>query len=278
MRFGVHISTAGDLVGTPQRAADMGARALQIFTGSPRTWKQANYSDEIASGFRAECERLDMPAYTHMMYLTAYASDNPELRRKSIDVAKLTLRTADQLGITAVVTHMGSHKGKGVEGVMPELKASLSEVVSDDAKAWLLLECSAGSGGNIGRSLEELELIFEALDRHPRVGFCLDTAHLLGAGYDIRTAEGWSAVLDEFDSRFGLDRLKLIHLNDSKVELGSLKDRHDNIGDGHIGAEGFAGIINDPRVQDIPGVMEVPGVEGGGPDKANLDRLQALVR
>lgn len=277
MRFGVHISTAGNLVGTPARAAEMGATALQIFTGSPRTWKQANYDDKTAESFKAELKRLDMPCYTHMMYLTAYASDNPELRRKSVDVAKLTLETAHQVGISGVVTHMGSHKGKGVEGVVNELRDSLTEVLTAGGDVPLLLECSAGSGGNIGRSLEELALILEALDNHPRVGFCLDTAHLFGAGYDIRTSEGWEAVLDEFDERIGLDRLHLLHLNDSKVELGSFKDRHDNIGEGFIGDSGFTAIVNSKRAQNIPGVMEVPGIDGKGPDKPNLDKLKSLV-
>jgi deoxyribonuclease-4 len=277
MIYGVHISTAGDLVGTPARAAAMGAGSLQIFTGSPRTWRQATYSDEVASNFRAELGRLSMPAFTHMMYLTAYGTPDKELRSKSIEVAKHTLKTADQIGMSGVVTHMGSHKGMGTDSMLSVLKDSLLEAVSDTA-TMLLMENSAGAGGNVGNSIDELAKIYEATGRSPKIGFCLDTAHLLAAGYEVRTAEGWDGLLKEFDQKIGLDRLKVIHLNDSKIDIGGKVDRHQNIGFGYIGEDGFKHILNHPKVKDLPGILEVPGIDGHGPDKANLDKLKSLTR
>ncbi|HUC86712.1 MAG TPA: deoxyribonuclease IV [Candidatus Saccharimonadales bacterium] len=276
MKFGVHISTAGDLVGTPARAKAMGADALQFFAGSPRTWKQATYSDETAADFKAAAAKLSMPTFLHMMYLTSYGSPDKKLSRASVEAAKHTMGNAERLGVQGVVTHLGSHKGAGLDAVMDTLRDALLEVVADTKESRLLLENSAGAGGNVGNGLNELAQIWEAVGRDPRIGFCLDTAHLLAANYEVRTSEGWKAVLDEFDRKIGLDRLGCIHLNDSKVDIGSKRDRHENIGQGFIGEAGFRVIINEPRLADMVGILEVPGIEHKGPDKPNLDKLREL--
>lgn len=276
MKYGVHTSTAGDLVGTPARAAAMGAEALQIFAGSPRTWKQGNYSDEQAAAFRAAAADLNMPVYIHMMYLTSYGSPDKALRAMSIKAAKHTMANAEKLGIVGVVTHLGSHKGAGIATVMDDLSAALLEVVTDTKESKLLLENSAGAGGNVGNSIDELAQIYEATGRDKRIGFCLDTCHLFASGYEVRTPDGWKAVLDEFDQKIGLNQLSCMHLNDSKTDLGSNRDRHENIGQGFIGEDGFKVILNEPRLKDNVGILEVPGLEHKGPDKPNLDKLREL--
>ena len=278
MKYGVQISTAGNLPKTPARAKEMGADALQIFAGSPRTFSQPTYDPEVASAFIAACKEEQMPAFIHMMYLTAYGTPDDALRAKSIAAAKQTMVNAEQLGIQGVITHMGSHKGAGLDAVMPNLKDALLEVVKPTKNSKLLLENSAGAGNNIGNSIDELAQIYEAVGRDKRIGFCLDTAHLLGSGYEVRTPEGWKAVLDEFDQKIGLENLGCIHLNDSKVDIDSKRDRHENIGQGFIGDDGFKVILNEPRLKDIYGLLEVPGIEGKGPDKANLDKLKSLTK
>jgi deoxyribonuclease IV len=278
MKFGVHISTAGDLVGTPARAKAMGADALQFFAGSPRTWKQANYTDEVAADFKAAAANLNMPTFIHMMYLTSYGSPDVKLRQASAAAAKHTMDNAERLGVQGVVTHLGSHKGEGLASVMDNLRDALLGVVADTKESRLLLENSAGAGGNVGNGLDELAQIWEAVGRDSRIGFCLDTAHLLAANYEVRTADGWKAVLDEFDQKIGLDRLGCIHLNDSKVDIGSKRDRHENIGQGFIGEAGFRVIVNEPRLADMVGILEVPGIDHKGPDKPNLDKLRALTK
>jgi deoxyribonuclease-4 len=274
--YGLHTSTKGDLAGTPARAKGMGAEALQIFAGSPRTFKQPSYTDQAADDFKLAANQIEMPTYIHMMYLTAYGTPDVELRQKSVAAAHQTMINAEQLGIKAVVTHMGSHKGEGLDAVMPVLVESLQAVLEPVKESKLLLEISAGSGGNIGNSIEELAAIFEAMGRDERLGFCLDTCHLLAAGYEVRTEAGWTETLEKFDKLIGLDRLPVLHLNDSMTDLGSKRDRHENIGMGFIGEDGFRVILNHPLVKNKVGLLEVPGLDGKGPDKANLDKLREL--
>jgi deoxyribonuclease-4 len=276
MKYGLHISTAGNLATTPARAEAMGAEAIQIFAGSPRTFSQPTYEADKAEAFRKACAAEQLPAYIHMMYLTAYGTPDEPLRQKSIAAAKQTMVNAEALGTSGVITHMGSHKGAGLGAVMAKLRDALLEVVEPTKSSKLLLENSAGGGGSIGNSIDELAQIYEAVERDSRIGFCLDTCHLLAAGYDVASPAGWKAVLDEFDQKIGLDQLGCVHLNDSKFELGSKRDRHENIGFGYIGDAGFKVIVNEPRLKDTVGLLEVPGIGGKGPDKANLDKLKEL--
>lgn len=276
MKYGLHIKTAGNLGTTPERAKAMGADALQIFAGSPRTFKQPIYTADTTAGFHEACLNLDMPAFIHMFYLTSYGSPDDKLRRSSIDGAKQTMRNGDLLKVDGVVTHLGSHKGLGTATVIDRLRDGLLEVIDAAETTKLLLENSAGAGGNVGNSIDELALLYEAVGRTPKIGFCLDTAHLFASGYDVRTEEGWSGVLDEFDTKIGLENLGCIHLNDSKVDLDSKRDRHENIGQGFIGEEGFKVILNEPRLKDSVGLLEVPGLDEKGPDKPNLDKLREL--
>lgn len=278
MKYGVHISTAGNLPGTPARAAAMGAEVLQFFAGSPRTFKQPVYADDVAQQFREAAAELNMPTYIHMMYLTAYGTPDDGLRAKSVEAARQTMENAEKLGVKGVVTHMGSHKGLGVEAVMDKLVESLKAVLEPVKDSKLLLEISAGSGGNVGNSIEELQAIYEAMGKDERLGFCLDTCHMFAGGYEVNTEAGWEATLAKFDDLIGLDKMPVFHLNDSKTELASKRDRHENIGQGFIGEDGFRAILNNPRVKDKAGILEVPGLDGKGPDKPNLDKLRELTK
>jgi deoxyribonuclease-4 len=276
MKYGVHISTKGDLPGTPARAQSMGAEALQFFAGSPRTFSQPTYTDEVADGFKQAAADIGMPTFIHMMYLTAYGTPNEALRAKSVAAARQTMVNAERLGVQGVVTHMGSHKGVGLEAVMDVLVESFKTVMEPIKNSKFLLEISAGSGNNIGNSIEELAAMYEATGRDERVGFCLDTCHMLAAGYEVRTKAGWDEALEKFDQLIGLDKLGVLHLNDSMTDIDSKRDRHENIGKGFIGDEGFKIILNHPKIQDKIGILEVPGLEHKGPDKPNLDKLRAL--
>ncbi len=276
MRYGLHIKTAGDLPGTPARAHAMGAGCFQFFAGSPRTFSQPTYTDDVADRFKESCTQLSMPAYIHMMYLTAYGTPDSTLRAKSVAAAKQTMVIAEALGVRGVVTHMGSHKGEGLENVLGVLTVALSEVLEPVKNSKLLLEISAGSGGNIGGSIQELAVIYTALSKDSRIGFCLDTAHMFAGGYAINTFDGWDSALGQFDELIGIENLSLLHLNDSKTEFDSKRDRHENIGDGYIGNDGFKVILGHPLTQGINGILEVPGIDGKGPDAENLQRLQEL--
>jgi deoxyribonuclease IV len=278
MKLGMHIGTAGSLVGTPARAKAMGAETIQVFASNPRGWKPTLYTDGQGEAFRVAATESGIdPVWIHMIYLVSYGTPDDEQREKSVTAMRQMLATADVLGARGVVTHMGSHKGLGFDQALTRITDSFTRVLEASEHSLLLMENSAGAGGNIGNSLEELAAMLDAMKGHPRIGVCIDTAHALTSGYDIRTPEGLDDFIGRFDSLIGLDRLAVMHLNDSKADYATHVDRHENIGDGFIGTEGFRGIINHPRLANISGVLEVPGIDGkSGPDLENMNRLLAL--
>lgn len=278
MKLGLHISTAGDLSSTPERARAMGAETIQIFASNPRGWRPTIYDEPTAKAFRDACEAANIdPVWIHMIYLVSYGTADDEQRAKSVTAMRDMLSTADLLGVKGVVTHMGSHKGFGFDQALGRITDSYTRILEGGRDSLLILENSAGAGGNIGNSLEELAAMLDAMKGHKRMAVCIDTAHALTSGYDIRTKSGLDDFLDQFDRLIGLDRLVVMHLNDSKADIGSHIDRHENIGDGYIGLEGFRNIVNHPKLTHVCGVMEVPGLEGNGPDAANLERLRHLL-
>ncbi len=256
----------------------MGAETLQIFASNPRGWKQTSYTADQGQAFQSACREAGIgPVWVHMMYLASYGTPDTDQRQKSIEALAHTLASADTLGAKGVVTHMGSHKGLGFEQALSRITDSYTRALEDSEHSLLIMENSAGAGGNVGNSLVELATMLEAMKGHPRMAVCIDTAHALTSGYDIRTRSGLDDFLAEFDRRLGLDRLAVMHLNDSKADLGTHIDRHENIGDGAIGKAGFEVIVNHPKLKDVCGILEVPGIDGkSGPDQANLDRLKAL--
>ena len=278
MRYGLHISTAGNIAGTPARAHAMGAEVMQIFASNPRGWRPTHYTADQAAKFRSACADSKInPVFIHMIYLASYGTPDDDLRGKSIQALDQTMQNADLLGVKGVITHLGSHKGLGLDQALKRLADALHEALAQSRDSWLVLENSAGAGGNIGNSLEELAQILDAMQGHPRLKVCVDTAHALTSGYEIRTPDGLDKFLADFDRLIGLDRLVAMHLNDPKADIGSHVDRHENIGHGYIGEAGFRVILNHPKLADMPGILEVPGMDGkSGPDQPNLDRLKEL--
>ena len=276
MRLGAHVSTAGGLATAFSRATEIGAETIQIFASSPRAWKFRAPSGEQIEEFRAEGASSNVaPVFIHGSYLVNVGGDS-EIVAKSVESLTLNLAAASALGAKGVIFHGGSHKGKGFDAVLGQSADALKEALAGSPEdAWLIIENSAGMGAHIGASFEEVGKLVEAIDSE-RVRVCLDTQHCFAAGYNIGDPEGVASAMAEFDQHIGLERLVAVHANDTKTELGSGVDRHENIGDGHIGVDGFEVIMAFPAFRDVPFLLEVPGVEKKGPDKANVDKLKAV--
>ena len=257
----------------------IGAEAIQIFAGRPRTWKPQLYNEKDAARFRAARAASDIRfVVIHTIYLINLATANEEFYEKSVVSLTGAVIAAEQLAADAIVTHIGSHQGAGfdvgLERVCGALRRTLDEV--GDSRVRVLLENTAGAGGTMGVSFEQLAAVIAGAGADPRLGICLDTAHLFEAGYDLRSRQGLDETLAQLDATAGLERLVMLHLNDSKTPMGSNRDRHENIGDGELGAAAFAALVNHPVLADLPGILEVPGLDNEGPDRANIERLQAL--
>lgn len=277
MKLGLHVSSSGGVDKAPERAATEAGQALQLFAGSPRTWSAPEYNGQQGEQFQGAAKKHGIDeSFIHVMYLTSYATNDEEHRRKSVNAFITALNNCDTLGAQGAITHLGSHRGDGFETALPRIQDCLNQVLEVDHKADVILENSAGAGNLVGGSFEELAEIIAACDHHPRLKVCLDTAHMFTAGYDIREPGQWQEALDIFDETIGLERLRVLHLNDSKAEFNSFKDRHENIGDGYIGLDAFAPIVNDPRLTNLSGILEVPGINNAGPDQANIERLRQL--
>jgi deoxyribonuclease-4 len=212
----------------------------------------------------------------HALYLCNLAAPNDEVYEKSVTAMRNTMEVACAIGADAVVFHVGSHLGSGfehgLERAVPAMEQVL-ELCSDET--WLLMENSAGTGGTIGRSIEELAALYERLDRHPRLGLCLDSCHLYASGVDVADAGALDACLDEVDATIGLDRLRALHVNDSATALGSNRDRHANIGEGILG-EQLGVFLGNPRLQHLPAVIETAGPENHGPDADEVRKAKEI--
>lgn len=277
MYIGAHVSTSGGVDKAVARAEEIGAECLQIFAASPRMWRVTPIKEELLEKYHEEMQRAGLgPTIVHAKYLTALGSPDPELVKKSRASLAAELRETVKLGALGLVFHPASHRGEGLEAVFDQFVEGINEVLAEaPGESLLMLETSAGSGDHIGSKFEELGRIIKAVD-NPRVAVCLDTQHVWAAGYNIATEEGLNATLDEFDREIGLDLLRCVHANDSMRPLGSAVDRHDNIGEGLIGKEGFMNIMGHPAFSDLPFYLEVPGYEKSGPDKPNVDALKAI--
>lgn len=274
MRFGAHVSIRGRIYEAADRAARLGGECLQIFVGSPRSWREVHYPPEDLAELRRRCRRFGLwPLVAHAAYLVNLAADG-ELYERSVRHLAHALRTVEEAGGLGVVTHLGSRRGLLLGHAVRRVARAVKRALGGSQRAWILLEGSAGR--TLGATFEELRMVLDALHGHPRVGVCLDTAHLFAAGWDLRTREGVDATVAEFRERVGLARLKLVHLNDSRSDLASGIDRHENIGEGRIGLEGFRAWIHHPSLRHLSGVIETPGFDRTGPDRANLERLKRL--
>jgi deoxyribonuclease-4 len=252
---------------------------VQLFVQSPRAWRFPDWGPAELAAFRERRRQARLgAALVHAIYLVNLASPDDALYEKSVSTMRSTVDTACALGADGVVFHVGSHLGAGFEAglerAVPALELVLERCADD---TWLLMENSAGAGGTMGRTLEELETILDRLDRHPRLGICLDSCHLWVSGYDVTDHGEMERLVHEVDRRIGLDRLRCLHVNDAAAPLGSNRDRHANVGEGELG-DRMGAFLAPPAFQDLPALLEVPGPDGHGPDAAELDKLRALHR
>jgi deoxyribonuclease-4 len=275
--FGGHVG--GGVKAAPERAQAIGANALQLFVQSPRAWRFPNHDPEVLASFPERARKAGMKAtLVHAIYLCNFASPDEEIYEKSVSTLRSTVDAACGIDADGVVFHVGSHLGSGFEAGLERAAPAIAQVLERCSDTtWLLIENSAGTGGTIGRSLEELATLVDRLGRHPRLGVCLDSCHLWASGYDVTDPTALDALLDEFDELIGLDRLRALHVNDSATPLGSNRDRHANMKEGLIG-DGLSVFLANPRFQDLPAVVETEGQHGKGADEHEIRKLRELWR
>ena len=277
MKVGAHVKASGGVDKAIGRAEDIGAETIQIFSGAPQAWRRKEYQPEEVEAYRAGvAEKGIGPAFIHGVYLVNLATDKAENLAKSLDALVHDMNVCHLLGVKGVIFHIGSHRGAGYEQVFRQVVESVRKIVDDTPEdTWLILENSAGMGGSIGSKLEELGRIIREAGSL-RVKVCLDTQHAFAAGYDLKTKDGLVAAMSEFEAEVGLDRLVAVHANDSKCPLAGGVDRHENIGEGHIGLDGFQNIMSHPAFRDVPFLLETPGFDNQGPDQRNIEILKRL--
>ena len=277
MHLGAHVSCSGGIHTALDRIEAMGGDAVQVFTQSPRTWRTTNHDPANFERFRERRAELGLGGVLcHALYLLNLASPNDDLYAKSVATLRNTVDVACGIGADAVVFHVGSHLGAGFEAGLERVVPALAEALEGCSETtWLLMENSAGAGGTIGRSIEELAAILDRLDGHPQLGICLDSCHLFVSGYDVTERDALDAVLDSVDRLIGLDRLRALHVNDSQAPVGSNRDRHANVGEGLMG-ERLGVFLGHPDLQGLPALLEVPGKDGHGPDAEEVRKLKEL--
>jgi deoxyribonuclease-4 len=271
MLIGAHVSPAGGPAKAVGRGEDLGARAIQIFNQNPRAWRPTEYGDDAVAAFHEAMEGSAVDALLiHAVYLLNAASDDPDIREKTLTSLVASLRAGERLGAAGVVLHPGSAKTGDVGEAIARAGGVIREALAESDGCTLHLENTAGAGGTLGRSFEELARLVEAAGGDERIGICLDSCHLLASGYEIRTAAALDEVLEECVAKVGLGRLMSLHLNDSQTPLGSNRDRHANIGAGELGEKGAAVFLSEPRFQDLPCILETPGENRSGPTVEEL--------
>jgi deoxyribonuclease-4 len=277
MRLGVHVPIAGGLLEAVKRAKRLGCTTMQIFSRSPRGGTPPALSLELAEQFDAARRAAGIePLAVHGPYIINLASPEAAMWKRSLALYRDEYARASRLKAQHLVTHVGSHRGQGETAGLSRVAQALNRTLAGAASGpAILLENTAGSGQGLGYRFEQLAAIRDAVAARERVGICLDTAHLFAAGYAIHTAEGLERTVDEFDRALGLEHLKLIHLNDSKVPFDSRVDRHWHIGQGHIGLAAFRRIVTHRRLKDVPFILETPK-SGDAEDRRNLATVRRL--
>ncbi|HEX8154576.1 MAG TPA: deoxyribonuclease IV [Thermoanaerobaculia bacterium] len=275
--IGAHLSTKGGLHTVFERATEIAASALALFAKNGNQWKGKVMTDDDCATFTSR--RCVTPVLTHASYLINLASTNRIVHRKSIAAMADELDRAERLGIHAVVLHPGAHLGAGPRKGLDKIARSLDRVheLTPNHKVVTLLETAAGQGSCLGSTFEELGRIIELVDDKSRVGICIDTCHVFAAGYDITTRDGYDRMMDELETHVGLENVGALHLNDSKRPCGSRVDRHEHIGEGHLGLEPFRMILNDPRFAGLPKLLETPKTVELESDLKNIAALRALI-
>ena len=277
MRLGVHVSIAGKLYESLDRAEALGCQTMQIFSRNPRGWKLKGVSKKEVKEFKRRRRDAGIrPLIVHIPYHINLASPDEVLYKRSIRYYIEDIKYAGMLEADYFVTHMGSHKGRGEEFGLKRLSEALNLIIKRmNPELQILLEITAGSGNRLGYKFEHLGYVINRIKNTKSLGICFDTAHAFEAGYDIRTKDGLDDTLKEIEANIGLDRLKLIHINDSKTSLKSRRDRHENIGEGKIGLAAFKRIVNHPKLKDLPFILETPKMQFES-DKNNLDIVRKL--
>lgn len=275
MLFGAHVS--GGISGGVARGVEIGCDAIQVFTQSPRMWRHPEHDPEVVERFRHDRVEAGIGSVVcHALYLCNLASPDEEMHAKSVAALEATLQTAGAIEAEGVVLHVGSHLGSGLDAALERIVPALRRLLGlTDERLWLLLENSAGAGGTIGRSVEELALLVDSVDRHPRLGVCLDSCHWFVSGVDVTRPRVLEDAVDDLEARVGLDRLRCLHVNDAATPLGSNRDRHASIGAGLMG-EGLGTFLAHPAFQELPAILETPGPDGHGPDAEEVRRLRDL--
>lgn len=279
MLIGGHVSSAGGLVSALERAEALGCEAMQIFNQSPRAWRLTKYRAADIDAFRERRSASPVKVVMiHAVYLINCASDNAEVRSKSLASLTHALCVGDAIDADGVIVHPGSGKGAAARKTLKLISDAFSKALSESERCPLLLENTAGAGGTVGRSFSELAALIEQVGGHKRARVCLDSCHLLASGHEVRTPETITGVVDEFDREVGLDRLSCLHLNDSMAPLGANRDRHANLGEGEFGEDGIRAFLGEPAFEGLPVLLEVPGPQGKGPDKRQIDIAKRLRR
>jgi deoxyribonuclease-4 len=277
VEFGAHVSSAGGIHTAIDRIEAIGGDCVQVFTQSPRMWRPTDHKPEAIAQFRDRRVEAGIGGVVcHALYLCNLAAPDDEIYKKSIKTLRSTIDTATAIGADAVIVHVGSHLGAGFESGLKRTVTALKRILTRcNGETWLLLENSAGTGGTIGRSVEELATLIERAGRHPRLGVCLDSCHLYASGYDVTDPKFVDALVTQLDSTIGLDRLRALHVNDSATPLGSNRDRHANILEGELG-EGLGAFLAHPALQHLSAYLEVPGVNRQGVSAAELAKVREL--
>lgn len=279
MLYGAHVSSSGGISKAIDRAEELGCDAVQVFTQSPRMWRPTAHAPEETSRFRARREEAGIGSVVcHALYLVNLASPDPDIHRKSVAALGATMQAASAIEADAVVFHLGSHLGAGLDEALTRIVRPLRGLLDlTDERLWLCLENCAGAGGTIGRSTDELAAVVEALERHERLGICLDSCHWWASGVDVTDHATLDEAVAELDRLVGLERLRCLHVNDAASALGSNLDRHASVGEGVMG-RGLGTFLAHPAFQGLPAILETPGPEGRGPDAAEVRRLRDLHR
>ena len=277
MEFGAHMSSSGGIDSAIDRIVAVGGDCVQVFTQSPRMWRPTDHKPEAIERFREKRRDAGIGGVVcHALYLVNLAAPDDAIYEKSILAMCSTVDAASAIGADGVIFHVGSHLGAGFETGLERASAALTQILEHcEGDTWLLMENSAGAGDTIGRSLDELAALLDRLDHHPRLGVCLDSCHLYASGYDVTDRSGVDSLVAEVDQRFGLDRLRALHVNDSAAELGSNRDRHANIGEGLMG-ENLGAFLSHPAFQHLGAYLEVPGENKQGPNANEIQKLRDL--
>jgi deoxyribonuclease IV len=277
VQLGAHVSTSGGIHTAIDRIEAIEGDCVQIFTQSPRAWRPTNHDPANFERFKERRAEAGIGSVVcHAVYLINLASPNDDLYEKSVAALENTVDVACAIEADGVVFHVGSHQGAGFEAALKRVVPGMRKALKRCSETtWLLMENTAGAGDTIGRSIEELAALYDALKGHERLGICLDSCHLYASGYDVTKRAELDRVLAEVDERIGLERLRVLHVNDSKTPLGSNRDRHDNIGAGLLG-EDLGVFLAHPKLQEPPAFLEVPGTDGHGPDAEQVRKLKEL--